>query len=87
MGCNGMQNAKCKVQSDDGFFERHCYESTALVGAEDHFGPWAGVGTGPYTARSAKRWMRGLKGTEQLCTSQWVQRERKADNEDHCGSP
>jgi len=29
---------------------RHCYESTALVGAEDHFGPRAGVGTGPYSA-------------------------------------
>ena len=29
---------------------RHCYENTALVGAEDHFGPRAGVGTGPYSA-------------------------------------
>ncbi len=27
-----------------------CYERTTLVGAEDHFGPWAGVGTGPYGA-------------------------------------
>ena len=32
------------------YSECHCYESTALVGAEDHFGPGAGVGTGPYSA-------------------------------------
>lgn len=26
----------------------HCYETTALVGTEDHFGPRDGVGTVPY---------------------------------------
>ena len=30
--------------------QHHCYENNALVGAEDHFGPRAGVGTGPYSA-------------------------------------